>query len=117
MVGAARRAELECLINHVFLPPKLPGHPDKLSWERDLLEFLYEALDKFCELVAESDRPCVDLAAHAIKNFKQVTTPAGHISEAELANALRRTDGESDLSALSPLPQNKEHRTQNKSEC
>lgn len=41
---------LRCIINHVFLPRRLPNKPDKVAFEGELLGLLLESLSQYHSL-------------------------------------------------------------------
>lgn len=95
MADALASAKLNLLVNHVFLPPKLPGGEDTKEWEDVLCKLLLNSLRRFQEFADESDRPCLDLAASSVKHFTSVNNVNGHISEPELIEALGWPEGQS----------------------
>ncbi|CAG9949485.1 unnamed protein product [Clonostachys rosea f. rosea IK726] len=104
MVSFSSNNWLKNVINHVFLPPKLPGCDDEgeNAWESRLVSVLSRSLEQFCAFEwPASDLASIILAFDGIKEFKALSLVDLSISASDLATVLDRlkTEGE-------PRPQN-----------
>lgn len=91
MSASKTRTGLECLINNVFLPPKLPGEEDTDEWEKELADLIVLSLTEFRAFL-DRDAPAlalVDLALAAVADFGVFTT-SPTLSEKHLLDAFNR---------------------------
>ena len=73
---------LRAIINHVFLPPKLPDRVDDfLKWEEKLLELLRTSLASFENLIGGDDVSKIQLAQKSLLKFMDARQPNGYIDE------------------------------------
>lgn len=88
---AGRAATLVSIVNHVFLPPRLPRGKDSDAWVLTLEEQLKHALDEFLSLQRdERDAGRVCIAFNGVNVFSHTRDLAesGGISEEELEDKL-----------------------------
>ena len=77
------------IINHVFLPPKLPQSDDSnTKHEKFLLKTTFNALVKFRIFIADDQRRVVDCASEMIRNFELTLDASGAINGDQLELAL-----------------------------
>lgn len=85
---------LKSIVNHVFLPPKLPGEEDNTPFAGTLADMLISAFQGFVSdlgkaSVVEQEAVSPMLRAiNAVQNFKAVLEATGNISETGLRNIL-----------------------------
>jgi hypothetical protein len=91
----AKMEELQRLVNHVFLPPKLPHSADETS-DVALLDAILSALSSLSsQLLPDTDLVSVRHAIVLLKNMK-ASMPSGKIEEPGLQNVLLSlADGQS----------------------
>ena len=97
---------LRCLINHVFLPPKLPEGKDDLKWEPLLTQILTESLRSFQCHVSDDDASRVDIAIGAVNRFISLTDSNGHVSQNQLQKMFGELDRQELVFPLHILEQN-----------
>lgn len=90
MAPASRSyVDLAELINHVFLPTRLPpGEVESRAWEDTLLELLTESLRSFHALHEGTAARLVHRAAKAIAAFRSSRDLSKRLSEQTLAKCL-----------------------------
>lgn len=89
--GAQASSEaLQYMINHIYLPSKVPQKDDyKASHEKTLLDTTSHALEQFKIAAQPDQRQNIDAVKVMIDNLRSVQDDFGTTSEVELANALR----------------------------
>jgi hypothetical protein len=78
---------LSYVINHVFLPVKLPSTgDDEAAGKNDLLmlDWLSKSLQKYASLLEEGDRKCVLAASSMIEGLSATLDASGYIMEDQL---------------------------------
>jgi len=80
--------DLRCIINDVFLPPKLPGASEGSSQDKFLVNQVLAALQEFGPLLGGNDRTVIFAAVQAIQNLKRSRDDYGVVIESELAKLL-----------------------------
>ncbi|KAK2608816.1 hypothetical protein QQS21_002673 [Conoideocrella luteorostrata] len=81
---------LECIINHVFLPPKLPTEHDGDDYQKPLLNLLASSLSDFAANCSGQHSKVVSDAVVAIKEFKSIMDSKGNIDKSKLHALLKR---------------------------
>jgi hypothetical protein len=78
------------IINHVFLPPKLPQKDDfNQSMEVDLLGMVLEALQKFLSFsVSQADADIINQTIGMMKTLVSVLDKTGALLETQLTQAM-----------------------------
>lgn len=77
------------LINHIFLPPKLPGEDDyEPKHEKSLLELLSEALSAYKSHIPVDQDDAVNSIASMIDRTKDVHDYHGHVNSSKLKSRL-----------------------------
>lgn len=84
------------LINHVFLPPKLPSRCDlDAAHEVMLVQTTLDSLSSFRAVAADDQRRAVDDAIRLLRNFLDVHEPgedALAVNQLKLEDAIQRLD-------------------------
>jgi hypothetical protein len=81
---------LDYIINHVFLPSKLPQADDNdPKYDLVLLSWVYEILDMFQHHMTADGQLGIKNAKSAIKNLIKVRDEQGNINENELQKLLQ----------------------------
>ena len=83
-------ARLKTIINHVFLPPQLPGSGEDSSHHRSLIETIIAALKEFVAFVGERDKGVVSAAIDSMLNFQKSQDELGRVSEEKLLALLNK---------------------------
>jgi hypothetical protein len=85
------------LINHVFLPPKLPSRCDlDASHEVMLVQTALDSLSSFRTVVGDDQRRAVDDAVRVLQNFLDVHEPGEDalvVSQLKLEDAIQSLNG------------------------
>ena len=86
-------SNLQYLINHVFLPPKLPQKDDS-SFENDisLLNACEEAIDRFIDHLQDSKRERLLVCQKIVQSMLKLREPSGDLSSKEIDEALEIMD-------------------------
>lgn len=72
---------LKCIIEHTFLPPKLPGGSDKApSYETDLVELFQRSLESLKSQVSSEDASLLDTALNTLCASKNCHDEKGLIN-------------------------------------
>jgi hypothetical protein len=79
---------LEGIVNHVFLPPRLPSQEDEGLWIRKLSELLEASLHEFKSYQKSTSIHFVSRAISAVKSFQRFNSPHGGIEESGLGEAI-----------------------------
>lgn len=95
MDGAACRelseGDIYHVIQHVFLPPKLPqtgDDPQALGYERSLLTTTSDALRRFGSFVETESKSAVDEAYYAVRCLRDLRDDFGFIDQDGLKQAM-----------------------------
>lgn len=89
------------VINHVFLPPRLPDREDQEHCGHDLLDLLTESLNEFEPLAPERAQTSVARARIAVANLRAVTPACAAIDDEKLKSLLLTLLRPSELSCHS----------------
>jgi hypothetical protein len=92
MASSGTSSQLKIIIDHVFLPPKLPGGDDEgmNDWETQLVAALTVSLEKFGYYEwPQADSASLKQALGAVEAFRNLSG-AGSISATELTSTLAR---------------------------
>ena len=89
---------LDSIINHVFLPPKLPNVQDETKFEPHLTDILISSLQNFANLTDLSEDPGIKAAIDATAKFQMVRDENNHIHPISFKEAL------SDLVSKGDMP-------------
>lgn len=85
----ADTAKLEYIINHVFLPPKLPQEDDRDSAKSAALaEELVEALRAFRTYSTQQDLPTWTSLARMVENMSRIRDESGDMNPDKLEQTL-----------------------------
>lgn len=79
---------LHDIVNHVFLPPRLPCKQDSDLWIQKLSELLLTSLHDFKTYQDERSVELVSRAIFAVQNFQAFRDIAGGIEEQGLGKAI-----------------------------
>lgn len=79
---------LRSIVNHVFLPPKLPSGEDDGIWVPDVIDLILSSLSTFRDHQTGADADSVTVAIGSIRNFRETRTASGDISEPGLERML-----------------------------
>lgn len=82
--------ELNYIINHVFLPPKLPQKDDSdVSKTNALIDMMLKASESFQDRIPKHERsewvPCIKM----IRNMRELKDRSGNLIPKNVATALR----------------------------
>lgn len=87
---AATQEEIDFIINHVFLPRKLPHANDSQPHcEHALLRLVADAATAFADLVSQEQRPAVHLIAHAVEHLITARYKNGVVDIDEMRKAIK----------------------------
>lgn len=79
-------AELVYLVNHVFLPPKLPQQNDfDASLDANLVHVVIDSLSQFEQILSLKPHSDVGVVQAAISNLQQVRGRTGALDEVQLS--------------------------------
>lgn len=81
---------LEGIVNHIFLPPRLPSQEDKGLWIPKLSELLQASLHEFNSYQKGTSISFVSRAISAVKNFHRFNSRYGGIEASGLGEAISR---------------------------
>lgn len=82
--------ELEYMIHHIFLPPKLPGSDDSNPHhEKALMKTTIDVLQDFKNLVKEDCDYAVEAVIRTIRSLYITLDSKGHVDEDQLSEALQ----------------------------
>jgi hypothetical protein len=84
MESGIKKAYLATIINHVFLPPKLPGGKDTIPIEEQLLEYVLFSLEEFKAVVDQIHHAAIHVVIDALDHLKTVTPSCEIISASGL---------------------------------
>lgn len=79
---------LRSIVNHVFLPPKLPSGEDDGIWLPVLVDLVLSSLSTFRDHQTGTDADTVTAAIGSIRNFREGRMASGEISEPGLERML-----------------------------
>lgn len=85
---------LQGIVNHVFLPPRLPSHEDEGLWVQKLSELLLASLHEFRSNQENTSANLVSGAIFAIQSFESFRSPHGGIEERGLGKAILQLKNE-----------------------
>lgn len=75
---------LRSIVNHVFLPPKLPSGEDDGIWVPALIDLTLSSLRAFRAHHTDTEADSIMAAMGSIRNFRDTRTASGEISEPSL---------------------------------
>lgn len=92
------------LINHIFLPPKLPGEDDyEPKHEESLLELLSDALSVYKSHIPVDQDDAVNSIISMIDRTKEVCDSHGHVTDSKLKSALHEFCEQGESSSTSRI--------------
>lgn len=80
---------LQDLINHVFLPPKLPDHEFDKTYEKLLLKYVIEALQNFKKESEDESQDSLSKCIRTIADFQRDHEQGRPPKEADLCAQLK----------------------------
>lgn len=88
-MNGRQQSEIEYMIHHLFLPPKLPGGDDSNpDHEKLLVETTISSLQEFKDLITEDRNGAIDSVIRTVSSLNIILDSEGHVDEDKLSNAL-----------------------------